>query len=144
MKFPDQPTTPQVTRRCFIGGCAAAATVITTGTAAASDAELCGKLPPGTFLAKKADVPLNGGVVVYFDDETSVVVAQPKKGTYTAFDAKCTHAGCMCSEVDQNLIICWCHDSRFSSVDGKRKSGPAKKPLPQIKTKIKGDDIVVA
>jgi Rieske Fe-S protein len=144
MEFPDHPTTPQVTRRCFIGGCAAAATVITTGTAAASDAELCGKLQPGTVLAKKADVPLNGGVVVYFDDETSVVVAQPKKNTYTAFDAKCTHAGCMCSEVDKNLIICWCHDSRFSSVDGKRKSGPAKKPLPQIKTKIKGDDIVVA
>ena len=50
----------------------------------------------------------------------------------------------MCSEADNNLIICWCHDSRFSSVDGRRKSGPAKKPLPQIKTKIKGDDIVVA
>ncbi|RAS70581.1 nitrite reductase/ring-hydroxylating ferredoxin subunit [Lentzea atacamensis] len=148
MEFPDHPTT--VSRRCFIGGCAAAATVITTGTAAAADTETdtgaqpCGKLPPGTVLAKKADVPLNGGVVVYFDDETSVVVAQPKKGTYTAFDAKCTHAGCMCSEVDNNLIICWCHDSRFSSVDGKRRSGPAKKPLPQIKTKIKGENIVVA
>ncbi|MGW6934144.1 Rieske (2Fe-2S) protein [Lentzea sp. NPDC054927] len=145
MEFPNNPTT--VSRRCFIGGCAAAATVITAGTAAAApDAQPvpCGKLPPGTFLAKKADVPLNGGVVVYFDDETSVVVAQPKKGTYTAFDAKCTHQGCMCSEVDQNLIICWCHDSRFSSVDGKRKSGPAKKPLPQIKTKIKGEDVVVA
>ena len=143
MEFPTDPTT--VSRRCFIGGCAAAATVITAGTAAAApDAQLCGKLPPGTVLAKKADVPLNGGVVVYFDDETSVVVAQPKKGTYTAFDAKCTHQGCMCSEVDKNLIVCMCHDSRFSSVDGKRKSGPAKKPLPQIKTKIKGDDIVVA
>jgi nitrite reductase/ring-hydroxylating ferredoxin subunit len=143
MEFPDHPTT--VSRRCFIGGCAAAATVITTGTAAAdTGAQPCGKLLPGTVLAKKADVPLNGGVVVYFDDETSVVVAQPKKGTYTAFDAKCTHAGCMCSEVDNNLIICWCHDSRFSSVDGKRKSGPAKKPLPQIKTKIKGENIVVA
>ncbi|GAA3677880.1 nitrite reductase/ring-hydroxylating ferredoxin subunit [Lentzea atacamensis] len=148
MEFLDHPTA--VSRRCFIGGCAAAATVITTGTAAAADtgtdtgAQPCGKLPPGTVLAKKADVPLNGGVVVYFDDETSVVVAQPKKGTYTAFDAKCTHAGCMCSEVDNNLIICWCHDSRFSSVDGKRRSGPAKKPLPQIKTKIKGENIVVA
>jgi Rieske Fe-S protein len=145
MEFPNNPTTA-VSRRCFIGGCAAAATVITAGTAAANtgEAQPCGKLPPGTVLAKKADVPLNGGVVVYFDDETSVVVAQPKKGTYTAFDAKCTHQGCMCSEVDRNLIICWCHDSRFSSVDGKRRSGPAKKPLPQIKTKIKGDDIVVA
>lgn len=149
MEFPNTPTTSDVSRRCFIGGCAAAATVITAGTAAAapasdSGAQPCGKLPPGTVLAKKADVPLNGGVVVYFDDETSVVVAQPKKGTYTAFDAKCTHAGCMCSEVDNNLIICWCHDSRFSSVDGKRRSGPAKKPLPVIKTKIKGEDIVVA
>ncbi|GAB2833339.1 Rieske (2Fe-2S) protein [Lentzea nigeriaca] len=49
-------------------------------------------------LTKKTDVPLNGGVVVHFDDETSVVVAQPAKGTCTAFDAKCTHQVWLCSE----------------------------------------------
>ncbi|MFI6094529.1 Rieske (2Fe-2S) protein [Lentzea sp. NPDC051213] len=143
MEFPTDPTT--VSRRCFIGGCAAAAAVVTTAGTAAADAQPCGKLPPGTVLAKKADVPLNSGIVVYFDDETSVVVAQPKKGTYTAFDATCPHQGCMCSEVnDKNVIICWCHDSRFSSADGKRKSGPAKKGLAVIKTKIKGENVVVA
>lgn len=151
MEFPNESTTTSnVSRRCFIGGCAAAATVITgTATAAAAteaaEATPCGKLPPGTVLAKKADVPLNSGIVVYFDDETSVVVAQPKKGVYTAFDARCPHAGCMCSEVtDNNVIICWCHDSRFGSTDGKRKSGPARKGLAVIKTKIKGEDITVA
>jgi len=150
MEFPNESTTTSdVSRRCFIGGCAAAATVLTAGTAAAAPAEPgaqpCGKLPPGTVLAKKADVPVNSGIIVYFDDTLSVVVAQPKKGTYTAFDATCPHQGCMCSEVtDKNVIICWCHDSRFSSADGKRKSGPAKKGLAVIKTKIKGDDVVVA
>ena len=87
MEFPN-PT--PVSRRCFIGGCVAVATTTTTaatGTASA-DAQPCGKLPPGTFLAKKADVPLNGGVVVYFDYETSVVVAQPKKNTCTMASMK--------------------------------------------------------
>lgn len=149
MELPnDTTTTSDVSRRCFLGGCAAVAGASICGTAApaaAAEGEDCAKLPPGTVLAKKADVPLNSGIIVYFDDETSVVVAQPKKGTYTAFDARCPHQGCMCSEVtENNVIICWCHDSRFSSATGKRQKGPARTGLAVIKTRIKGDDVVVA
>jgi Rieske Fe-S protein len=95
----------------------------------------------GAALAKTADIPEGGGKV--FESE-KVVVTQPTAGTYKAFSAVCTHAGCAVKSISDGVINCPCHNSNFSITDGSVKSGPAKKSLPEVKISVSGDSISLA
>ncbi|GAB7102809.1 Rieske (2Fe-2S) protein [Streptomyces phaeofaciens JCM 4814] len=95
----------------------------------------------GAALASTADIPEGGGKV--FDAE-KVVVVQPTAGTYKAFSAVCTHAGCGVKSVADGVINCPCHQSNFSIEDGSVKSGPATKSLPEVKITVSGDSITLA
>ena len=48
------------------------------------------------------------------------------------------------SEVVDNEIICPCHDSRFSAVDGAVLQGPATEGLAAASVVVQGDSIVLA
>lgn len=95
----------------------------------------------GAALTKTADIPEGGGKV--FESE-KVVVVQPTAGTYKAFSAVCTHAGCAVKSISDGVINCPCHNSNFSITDGSVKSGPAKKPLPEVAITVSGDSITLA
>ncbi|WP_432034234.1 Rieske (2Fe-2S) protein [Streptomyces antibioticus] len=95
----------------------------------------------GGALTTTADIPEGGGKV--FDSE-KVVVVQPSAGTYKAYSAVCTHAGCGVKSVADGIINCPCHNSNFSIEDGSVKSGPATKPLPEVKITVSGDSISLA
>ncbi|AVV43836.1 Rieske (2Fe-2S) protein [Streptomyces sp. ID05-04B] len=95
----------------------------------------------GAALAKTADIPEGGGKV--FASE-KVVVTQPAAGTYKAFSAVCTHAGCAVKSISDGVINCPCHNSNFSITDGSVKSGPAQKPLPEVPISVSGDSISLA
>ncbi|MCC5581972.1 Rieske (2Fe-2S) protein [Microtetraspora sp. AC03309] len=125
----------------------------TTGTAAdpaangkpATGGEAAGageanKAPAGT-LAKKADIPVGGGVIV---NAEKVVVVQPEAGTFKAYSAICTHEGCPVKRVRDGVIVCPCHNSSFSIADGSPKSGPAKKALAEVAISSEGDTITLA
>jgi nitrite reductase/ring-hydroxylating ferredoxin subunit len=73
-----------------------------------------------------ADVPVGGGTVVPAD---RVVLTQPTKGTFKAFDVTCPHQGCAVSMVTGDGIICPCHGSVFDIATGDRTSGPAQRGL---------------
>lgn len=94
-----------------------------------------------TALAKKADVPVGGALII---SAKKLVVTQPTAGDFKAFSAICTHQGCPVSKVDGDVIVCTCHNSRFSIEDGSVKGGPAKGPLKEASIKVDGDDIVSA
>ncbi|WP_329407686.1 Rieske (2Fe-2S) protein [Streptomyces sp. NBC_00704] len=112
------------------------------GTAAASTGGGGGdNAAAGAALSKTADIPEGGGKV--FDSE-KVVVTQPTAGTYKAFSAVCTHAGCAVKSISDGVINCPCHNSNFSITDGSVKSGPARKPLPEVPIKVSGDSITLA
>lgn len=81
----------------------------------------------GTLLAQTSDIPLDGGKIVTTDNGT--VVTQPSAGTYKAFTAICTHQGCTVGSVSNNQIMCPCHGSIYSAVDGHVIQGPAPAPL---------------
>jgi Rieske Fe-S protein len=78
-----------------------------------------------TVLGPTADIAVGGGVIFAAD---KVVVTQPSKGVFRAFDVTCTHAGCPVDEVT-DTINCPCHGSMFSLEDGAPVSGPAEAPL---------------
>jgi nitrite reductase/ring-hydroxylating ferredoxin subunit len=93
----------------------------------------------GTTVAT-SDVPVGGGAIL---KDEKVVVTQPSEGEYKAFDATCTHQGCLVGEVTGGEIVCPCHDSHFSITDGSPVSGPASSPLATKKVAVKGSRITV-
>ncbi|MGY4744292.1 Rieske (2Fe-2S) protein [Streptomyces sp. ATMOS53] len=114
----------------------------TGSTAAASTSGTGGgNAGAGAALTKTADIPEGGGKV--FASE-KVVVVQPTAGTYKAFSAVCTHQGCAVKSISDGVINCPCHNSNFSIADGSVKSGPAQKPLPEVKINVSGDSITLA
>ncbi|MGA5144420.1 Rieske (2Fe-2S) protein [Streptomyces griseoincarnatus] len=95
----------------------------------------------GTPLTSTADIPEGGGKV--FADQR-VVVVQPSAGEFKAYSATCTHQGCAVKSVSDGLINCPCHNSNFSVTDGSVSSGPATKPLPEVRITVDGDSITLA
>src|SRR5258705_3341699 len=92
-------------------------------------------------LAKTSDVPVNGGFV---NQAAQVVITQPAQGEYKAFSAVCTHQQCIVGSVSNNVIVCPCHMSQYSAVDGSVKQGPATKALTATSIKVDGTNITPA
>lgn len=77
-------------------------------------------------LGSADEVPVGGGRIY---KAQKVVVTQPTAGEFMAFSAVCTHQGCIVSSVKGETIVCACHGSSFSIVDGAVLDGPAPAPL---------------
>src|SRR5207245_1815513 len=102
-------------------------------------------------------------VLVNADDNTAVILARDVEGLY-ARSAICTHACCIvalcesaaCGRLTPSPkaceataivrpdaaqgIVCPCHGSTFSLLDGSVIKGPARKPLPAFAVIVDGDD----
>ena len=88
-----------------------------------------------------SDVPEGGGFIM---PNGNYVVTQPTKGTYKAFNKKCTHKGCPVSQIANKEIVCKCHNSHFSIEDGSVLDGPATAPLATAKATLQGEQIVIS
>ena len=131
------------TRRTVLAGAAAvSAAALLAGCRSdwpAASPPVAAPPPPGTdMLGKVGDIPLGGGVI--FADK-GVVVTQPSLGEYRAFSATCTHKGCIVAAVQNNIISCKCHNTKFSATDGAVEGGPATTPLPAKPIRVDGDNI---
>ena len=141
----ERRTVLQVSGVLAVGGvlaaCGGGAGSEPCGAAAGAASEAAGASGEGAAIALVGDVPVGGGVV---NDEVAIVVTQPSDGSIKAFTAVCPHQGCLVSEVVDNEIICPCHDSRFSAVDGAVLQGPATEGLAAASVVVQGDSIVLA
>jgi len=91
-------------------------------------------------VGKVPDIAVGAGTVF---KESRVVVTRPEPSVFKAFDARCPHQGCLVSEVEQGVVKCNCHGSRFDVADGSVVRGPARTGLPEIPLKVVDGDIVV-
>jgi nitrite reductase/ring-hydroxylating ferredoxin subunit len=91
-----------------------------------------------TALAATSQVPDGGGKII---DSERIVITQPQSGSFKAFSAICTHAGCFVNNVSNGTINCPCHGSRFSITDGSVVQGPATRPLAPIAINVEGTSI---
>lgn len=107
---------------------------------APADAPAAG-IPIADALAAAATIPVGGGRV--FAD-LDLVVTQPTEGEFQAFSATCTHQGCAVTEVADGEIVCPCHGSTFSAVDGSPTAGPAEQPLPRRSVAVRDGAVVLA
>jgi Rieske Fe-S protein len=90
-------------------------------------------------LAKTSDVPVGGGTILA---DKKIVITQPQSGTFHAFTAVCTHAGCTVGSVSSGTINCPCHGSRFNISNGSVVNGPAASPLAPVNIKVQGTSIL--
>jgi len=112
----------------------AAASSAPAGSAPASAAS------GGASVAQVSDIPVGGGVIL---DDPAVVITQPAEGDVKAFTAICTHQGCLVSEVVDNEIVCPCHGSRFSALDGSVVTGPATAGLSAAVVAVEGGSVIL-
>ncbi len=98
----------------------------------------------GASLAKLADVPVGGGVLVTGAGGLRVMLTQPSAGIVKAFDARCTHQRTIVAEPANGIMTCPNHGSRFKAADGAVVRGPATAPLDTIAVRVRGSEIVTA
>lgn len=91
-------------------------------------------------LAALADIPAGGGLIL---DDARVVLTRAEDGEVLAFSATCTHQGCTVSSIEQGLIVCPCHLSRFDLATGAPVSGPARRPLPPVAVEVTGEEVFI-
>lgn len=106
---------------------------------AKADGPRAGEQGPVT-IGKVPDIAVGAGKVY---PDSRVVVTRPSAGVYKAFDARCTHAGCLVGKIEQGVVKCPCHGSQFDVGDGSVVRGPATKALPELPARIVDGDIVV-
>lgn len=142
-------TTSGVTRRSVLVGACAACGVAVAGCAGYGKPGPPPPPPPPpaaagggpAALVATKDVPVGGGVI--FGDQDTVVT-QPTAGTFNAFTATCTHAGCTVANVDGGTINCTCHGSKYALADGSVVNGPAPDPLTAKAITVNGGAISLA
>jgi Rieske Fe-S protein len=139
--------TQRVSRRSALTGAAALGVTVSTLTACGSEdssgdpgGEGTTSSGAGGDLGATADIPEGGGAIFA---EAGVVVTQPTAGEFKGFSNICTHQNCPVNDVTAT-INCTCHGSKFSITDGSVVSGPAPKPLPEVKLAVDGDKIAKA
>lgn len=101
----------------------------------------------GAPVASAADVAVGGGLILADQD---LVITQPTAGEFRGFSATCTHLGCKVESISNGVIICPCHNSEYSIVDGsvvRAADGltpDQQDPLPPAAIAVEGEHIVRA
>jgi nitrite reductase/ring-hydroxylating ferredoxin subunit len=128
------------------GGSSAPATPATTGgnpfDDGAGPTAGGGAQVPDNALVAAGEVPVGGGVIV----KDTVLVIQPAKGTFKAYDAACPHEGAIVDPpFDGNpIILCPRHNSKFKVADGGRVEGPATRGLRSVRVAVRSGYVVRA
>ena len=99
--------------------------------------------PPATeqLLGKASDVMVGSGMKYKISDALTILVTRPALETFRAFNATCTHAGCIVTGVREDQITCGCHGARFDTYSGEPQSGPARSALGKITIEVRGEDL---
>ncbi|MBA3419211.1 MAG: Rieske (2Fe-2S) protein [Geodermatophilaceae bacterium] len=143
----------QVSRRSVLRGVAVTTVAGVAGYAVAATSDAAGARAATTAangygadeqtrsrLAALADIPAGGGLIL---DDARVVLTRAEDGEVLAFSATCTHQGCTVSSIEQGLIVCPCHLSRFDLATGAPVSGPARRPLPPVAVEVTGEEVFI-
>jgi len=88
-------------------------------------------------IAAVSSVPEGGGLVV---EPQKVVLTRDPSGLH-AFDAVCTHQGCLVRDVRGGEIRCPCHGSAFDAATGAVVQGPATRPLAPVDVVVREGEV---
>lgn len=74
---------------------------------------------------------------------TDMVITRTDDTTVIAFDATCTHEGCLTGPRN-GVILCDCHGGEFDTRTGKALAGPVSEPLASIPVTVRDGNIFFA
>lgn len=101
--------------------------------------------PPGTAIGRTSALPV--GQAGRFTDPASgspAWVVHPSGGSFVAFSAICTHAGCTVQyEAGSMQFVCPCHGGTYDARTGRVLAGPPPSPLPRIPVHVINGEIRV-
>ncbi len=132
-----------VTASGAVAGYLVASTSDAVGDRAATNAANGYGPAPGDgdrVLATLNEIPEGGGIILADD---GVVLSRATGDDVQAFSATCTHQGCTVNAIEDGLIVCPCHLSRFDLRTGEPVSGPANRALPGVAVTVRGNDVVI-
>ncbi len=117
---------------------------IATGTAAiglTGLSEVAANAAKTYTVCKTSAVPVKGGKTFSVGGK-KILITQPKKGTFKAFVAVCTHQGGALDGAKNNEIFCNLHGARFDATTG-AGSPPAQMPLSKVTVTVSGGSVKV-
>lgn len=129
------------------GGSAASGTSPTPGTApGAAPTQPAGGTTSGKVIAKASQIPTNSALP--FNDPTSgdpSVVVHLNSGSFVAYDAVCTHAGCTVEyDPSYKLLVCPCHGGAYDPAHGAQVvAGPPPTPLTSLPITVDANGNVI-
>jgi nitrite reductase/ring-hydroxylating ferredoxin subunit len=96
-------------------------------------------------LTVDANSPLSavGSAALVKTSTTLLLVAHVSQDTFSAVTAVCTHEGCTITGFQNQIYVCPCHDSEYTT-SGSVVRGPATQPLRQFATEFSGTTLTVA
>ena len=142
-----------VNRRTALTGIVATSAAVTLAACASEAQPVKTTLPSATvdeksappaseqLLGKADDVIVGSGMKYKISDALTILVTRPTLETFRAFNATCTHAGCIVTGVREDQITCGCHGARFDTDSGEPQSGPARSALGKITIEVRGEDL---
>jgi nitrite reductase/ring-hydroxylating ferredoxin subunit len=133
-----------VSRRNALKGVAAlfAAVGLTSASTAAFAAAKTYKV------CKTTDIKI-GSAKIFAVNGLPVVITQPKKGVFKAFNGYCTHQGAPLAAsvgavaTQGTNMFCFQHGASFNTTTGSATGGPANRPLAKITAKVAGTQVSV-
>lgn len=135
-----EETKLSLTRRNFFAGFAIAATSLGL-TGIASSAEAASKKYK---VCATKDVKVGGGSIFYIASVNAMVlITQPKKDVFRAFNPACTHLGTQVSKIEGTNVRCISHNALFDTNSGAVKRGPAALPLQKYTLTTEGNSLYV-
>jgi len=129
------------TSAAFTLAACAAETGSTQTTPSATADETTAPATSEQLLGKTSEVMVGSGMKYKISDALTILVTRPALETFRAFNATCTHAGCIVTGVRENQIACGCHGARFDTDTGEPQSGPARRALGKIIIEVRGEDL---
>ena len=129
-----------ITRRTLLTGSGLAASAVIGSSLLSSCSDGSGGSGSSSGGIRTKDVPVGSA---YIQPKGNYLVIQPTEGQFRAFSRTCPHAGCQVNKIEGDEIVCPCHGSRYSVVDGSRVSGPTPRGLTEVPVKVDGKRLEV-
>lgn len=106
----------------------------------ASTVQSTTSVPQATVSA--SEVPVGTAKQVEAGDQ-NVIVAQPTRGEFVAYSARCTHQGGTVQVVEGMNLRCPLHGSEFDATDGGNTRAPAVRPLDVVPVSESGGQLTL-
>jgi nitrite reductase/ring-hydroxylating ferredoxin subunit len=128
-----------VTRRAMLSGLGA----VLAGVGLATPAQSAFAAAKTYTVGKTSDVKV-GSARMYTVAGIPVLVTQPKKGVFKAFNGYCTHQQVQLDSLNGTNLVCSQHGSSFDTTTGKVTNGPARSALANYKVTVAGTNLKVS